>query len=140
MRHIIRLGTVIAILLLVAACSSPSATPASTASIGPTASAAPSESASAAPSASAAGGSGGAAVTIKGFAFGPAALTVNAGTTVTWTNEDTTGHTVTFDSGGVTSDTLQNGATFDHTFATAGTFTYHCAIHPSMKGSVTVTQ
>jgi plastocyanin len=96
-------------------------------------SAAPSTSPAAAPSGA------GASVTIKDFAFGPATLTVKAGTAVTWTNQDAPGHTVTFDSGGVSSDTLRTGATFSHTFASAGTFTYHCAIHPSMKGSITVT-
>ncbi|MFZ5855123.1 MAG: cupredoxin domain-containing protein [Chloroflexota bacterium] len=79
------------------------------------------------------------AVTIKGFAFNPAAITVRAGTTITWANEDGVRHTVTLDSGATTSDALSTGATYSQTFATAGTFPYHCSIHPSMKGSVTVT-
>ena len=82
---------------------------------------------------------GAAAVTIKGFAFNPAAITVPVGATITWTNEDSVRHTVTLDSGAVTSDALATGATYSQTFTTAGTFPYHCSIHPSMKGSVTVT-
>jgi plastocyanin len=121
--------------LTLAACSgsaaSPSAAPSAAASAAP--SAAPSAAASA-PS----GGAGASAVTIKNFAFAPADLTVKTGTTVTWTNQDSATHTVTFDSG-PTSDGLVNGATYEQTFGTAGTFTYHCRIHASMKGTVTVT-
>ena len=80
------------------------------------------------------------ATDIKDFAFG--ALSVPAGTKITWTNKDTAPHTVTsdtgaFDSGVATS--LGNGGTFSFTFATAGSFAYHCEIHPSMKATVTVT-
>ena len=54
------------------------------------------------------------------------------------TNTGGASHTVTFDSGGVDSGTLKAGATFKHTFDAAGTFTYHCNFHSSMKGTVTV--
>jgi plastocyanin len=57
---------------------------------------------------------------------------------VTGRNEPTA-HTVTFDDGSADSGNLAPGSTFDHTFATAGTFAYHCAIHSSMHGTVTVT-
>ncbi len=79
------------------------------------------------------------AVTIQNFAFNPATITVSVGGSVTWTNKDNTGHTVTFDQGGTTSDTIQPGSTYNQTFQTAGTFTYHCKIHPTMTGTVTVT-
>jgi len=79
------------------------------------------------------------AVTIKGFAFGPATLEVAAGTTVTWTNEDSTPHTVTGDKNEFDSGNLDPGKTFTHTFDKAGTFAYHCTIHPSMKATITVT-
>ena len=97
---------------------------------------------SAAPASAAGGGGGGtaSAVTIQNFAFNPPTISVKVGTKVTWTNQDSTGHTVTFDTGSDTSDTLANAATYDHTFAAAGSFTYHCKIHPTMKGTVTVTQ
>lgn len=78
-------------------------------------------------------------VHIKMFKFTPAALTVKAGTTVTFINDDTDAHTVTavdktFDSGG-----LDTNDKWTHTFAKAGTYSYFCAVHPYMKGAVTVT-
>jgi plastocyanin len=99
------------------------------------ASAAPTTATSQAPAASAAGAT---AVAIKDFAFSPATATAAAGSKVTWTNSDTTAHTVTFDDGSADSGNLAPGSTFDHTFATAGTFAYHCTIHSQMKGTVTV--
>ena len=96
----------------------------------------PEASAAASPAASPAAGS---AVTIKGFAFGPATLKVAAGTTVTWTNQDSTAHTVTGDKNEFDSGNLAPGKTFTHTFDKAGTFAYHCTIHPSMKATITVT-
>jgi plastocyanin len=81
---------------------------------------------------------GGSAVSIANFAFALASMTVAVGTTVTWTNNDSAGHTVTADDGSFKSDALATGATFSQTFATAGTFAYHCAIHSSMKGTITV--
>ena len=81
---------------------------------------------------------GGSAVSIANFAFAPASVTVAAGTTVTWTNADNTEHTVTADDGSFKSDKLGTGAAFSQTFTKAGTFAYHCSIHPSMKGTITV--
>jgi len=77
-------------------------------------------------------------VTIKDFKFAPDSLTVSAGTTVTWTNQDSTQHTVTADDGSFDSGPLAQGGTFTHTFETAGTFSYHCNIHPNMKATITV--
>jgi plastocyanin len=77
-------------------------------------------------------------VAIKDFAFNPATTTASAGNKVTWTNSDTTAHTVTFDDGSADSGNLAPGSTFDHTFATAGSFAYHCTIHSQMHGTVTV--
>lgn len=82
----------------------------------------------------AAGGS----VTIKDLSFQPNALTVPVGSTVTWTNNDSTQHTVSADDGSFDSGILQQGATFSQTFATAGTFAYHCNIHDTMTGTITV--
>src|SRR6476469_3440706 len=89
------LATLVALTLALAACGSSSATAA------PTTAPAASTPASSAPSpeASTGGGGGGDAVTIKDFAFGPSTLEVAAGTTVTWTNQDSAGHTVTADDG-----------------------------------------
>lgn len=78
-------------------------------------------------------------VTILNFAFGPQTITVAPGSTVVWTNKDSVNHTVTSDTGAWTaSGNLATGQSFSHTFAKAGTFPYHCAIHPSMTAKVIV--
>jgi amicyanin len=79
------------------------------------------------------------AVHIKNFAFSPASITIKAGATVVWTNEDAIQHDVTFDGGGIVSTTLNHNDTFSHTFLTAGTYHYICSIHPFMHGTVIVT-
>jgi plastocyanin len=80
-------------------------------------------------------------VSIANFAFSPAAITVKVGTKVTWTNNDSTAHTVTADTaGGPDSSTLDPGASYSFTFTKAGSFGYHCSLHPSMTGSVNVTE
>lgn len=89
-------------------------------------------------------GSGGSAsadkVNIKGFAFAPAKITVKAGTTVTWTNNDEFAHTVKPDNNAFPeSKNIETGASFSYTFDAPGTFPYICGIHNSMMGSVTVT-
>jgi plastocyanin len=96
---------------------------------------APSAATSQAPAAPAGGAT---AVSVKDFAFNPATASVPTGSKVTWTNNDTTAHTVTFDDGSADSGNVAPAATFDHTFTTAGTFAYHCTIHSQMKGTVTV--
>lgn len=74
------------------------------------------------------------------YAFSPAIITIPKGTTVTWTNKSDASHTVTSDSGTFTgSSTLPENQTFQMTFNTAGTFTYHCEIHPYMKATIIVT-
>ena len=78
-------------------------------------------------------------VTIDNFAFGPASVTVRVGSTVTWTNRDEEPHTVAATDGSFHSPGMGTGATYSHTFATAGTFDYVCSIHPSMHGTVVVT-
>lgn len=86
------------------------------------------------------GGAGsGTQVVMQGIKFDPASVTVSAGDTVTWTNEDSVGHDVTGD-GFKSGDPggLQNGDTFEHTFDKAGTFDYVCTVHPGMEGSVKV--
>jgi plastocyanin len=78
-------------------------------------------------------------VNIDNFAFVPAAITVHAGSTVTWTNHDEEPHTVAANDGTFHSPGMGTGATFSHTFAAAGTFEYVCSIHPMMHGTVVVT-
>ena len=71
-------------------------------------------------------------------AFTPGNLDVAVGTTVTWTNTDTVGHTSTANGSAWDSGIIQPGRQFSFTYQTAGTFPYHCAIHPGMVGTVTV--
>jgi YVTN family beta-propeller protein len=80
----------------------------------------------------------GAAVSIKGFAFKPGTITIKAGDTVTWRNDDGAPHTVTFNDASASSDSLSPGETFSRSFATAGTFAYHCSFHEYMAGQVIV--
>jgi plastocyanin len=80
-----------------------------------------------------------AAVTIEGFAFGPQTLEITAGTTVTWTNNDSASHTATATDGSWDTGNLDTGASGSITFDTPGTYTYVCAYHPSMTGTIIVT-
>jgi plastocyanin len=64
-------------------------------------------------------------------------IIVSAGTKVTWANKDSTEHTVTSDTGLFGSSILSPGQTFSYTFSNAGTFNYHCLIHP-MTGTIQV--
>jgi len=84
------------------------------------------------------GGGTGSDVSIKNFAFTSNNIPVTKGTTIKWTNNDGVTHTVTADDGSFDSGSLTNGASFSHTFSTAGTYTYHCSIHTTMTGTVTV--
>ncbi|TMG71349.1 MAG: hypothetical protein E6H81_03905 [Chloroflexi bacterium] len=78
------------------------------------------------------------AVTIQNFSFSPTPITVRVGDTVRWTNSDPVGHTSTSDTGIWNTGTLGTGASGSFTFTTAGTFAYHCTVHPTMKGTVIV--
>ena len=98
----------------------------------------PSASASDEPDAGEPADGSGSALTIAGFAFDPDALEVTAGTAVTVTNDDAAPHTWTADDGSFDSGQLGQGDAFDHTFDSAGEFTFHCEIHPTMKGTITV--
>lgn len=76
---------------------------------------------------------------IADFAFSPADIEVNVGDKITWTNDDSAAHTVTATSGAdFDSGTLAQGADFTFEAKKAGTIAYFCAIHPSMKGTITV--
>jgi predicted lipoprotein with Yx(FWY)xxD motif/plastocyanin len=76
-------------------------------------------------------------INISGFAFAPASLNVPVGSTVVWKNNDPAIHTITSDSG-VFNQTINIGASFSYTFAQAGSYPYHCAIHPYMTGTIVV--
>ena len=96
------------------------------------------------PSFSAAGGAvvdaAAKAVTIKidNFAFAPPDLSIAAGTTVTWKNDDGEVHKVQDDHKRFSSAALDTDDSFSHTFATPGVYHYFCSIHPYMVGKIVV--
>jgi plastocyanin len=77
-------------------------------------------------------------VSIVNMSFSPATLSVTVGTTVTWTNNDNMTHTVTSDTTAFDSGNLTVGSKYTKVFSVAGTYEYHCTIHPTMKGSIVV--
>jgi len=79
-----------------------------------------------------------ATVQIDNFAFTPAALTVTAGTTVTWKNEDDSPHRIGDKNGTFKSAALDTDDSFSHTFAAPGEYPYICTIHPYMVGKIIV--
>jgi len=78
-------------------------------------------------------------VFIQNSAFNPSTVTVAANTEITWTNNDGMTHTVTSDSGNeLNSGNIPANGSWSHTFTVAGTYPYHCTIHPAMKATVKV--
>ena len=77
-------------------------------------------------------------VTIHTYRFDPADVTVHAGETVTWTNQDRAAHDVTFASGDITSGPLATDGSFSFTFDEPGSVSYRCSVHPDMTGTVMV--
>jgi len=81
-----------------------------------------------------------AVVHIKNFAFVPATVTVPAGATVRFVNDDGEAHTVTSDAKTFDSGGLDSGDAWSYRFATPGSYPYFCAVHPYMHGTVVVTK
>jgi plastocyanin len=79
-------------------------------------------------------------VEIAGFAYAPAKVTIQAGGKVIWLNQDSTEHTATLDDGSFSTGNLAEGKLKSESFKTAGTYAYHCEIHPEMKGTVEVVE
>lgn len=78
-------------------------------------------------------------VEISGFSFQPQELRIKQNDVVVWTNQDSTMHTVTSDSGSeLASNSLSRGQSYSNTFTEKGTFEYHCTPHPYMKGKIIV--
>jgi len=80
-------------------------------------------------------------VIISNFAFEPQELNVTVNSSVIWTNEDSAPHTIVTDKDApseIASKQFIKGETFVFNFTTAGTYPYHCGIHPSMKGIIQV--
>jgi plastocyanin len=84
------------------------------------------------------GGAGGDAVTIKDFAYAPPTLMVSRGSTIRFTNDDSTEHTATAAGGGFDTGSIGQGQTKSVKLDTSGTFSYVCTFHPFMHGTVTV--
>ena len=126
------IGAAFALTLALAACSSSgsSSAPASA----PAASGAAPGAAACNPSTDA----GTVEVAIKDFAFSPAQVTAKVGDVVAFSNGDTTAHTATLDDGTCTTGNIGAGTTGALVFTAAGTYPFHCAIHSSMKGTITV--
>ena len=76
-------------------------------------------------------------VKIDNFTFGPQKLTVKAGDTVTWINEDDIPHTVV-STGRFRSKALDTDGTYSFTFTTPGTYQYFCGLHSHMQGTIVV--
>jgi plastocyanin len=77
-------------------------------------------------------------VKIDNFTFDPPRLTVKAGTTVTWYNEDDIPHTVAASGKQFRSKTLDTDGKFSFTFTTPGSYEYFCSLHPHMTGAIVV--
>jgi uncharacterized protein (TIGR03118 family) len=78
------------------------------------------------------------AIDIENLRFTPSATEVGVGGVITWTNRDGFAHTVKGDTEPFASGVLNQNGAFSKTFDTPGTYSYHCTIHPFMKGEVTV--
>lgn len=74
-------------------------------------------------------------------AFDPNPFTISLATqaSVTWANLDNTNHQITADDGSFSSGSIVKNSTYSHLFVSPGTVTYHCAIHPTMVGTIEVT-
>jgi plastocyanin len=77
-------------------------------------------------------------VAIQKFAFAPKEITITAGTTLVWTNHDETPHTIIASDGSFVSKAMDTDDRYEHTFATAGDYTYFCTLHPYMTGTIHV--
>jgi plastocyanin len=80
----------------------------------------------------------GSKISIENFEFSPRTVTVPVGTMVTWTNNDGEPHTVTSSAKLFSSSGLDEGESFSYTFASPGTYTYYCQLHPHMTGTIVV--
>jgi plastocyanin len=77
-------------------------------------------------------------VNIAGFVFAPGGLTVAPGKAITWINTDESPHQITVQGTDLKTGFLLKGQQATLTFPAEGVFSYNCALHPNMKGSVEV--
>jgi len=125
-------------LLALSACASSTGGTAAPAASAP--SAAPAASAPAAGGGGCSTSSEAAAVTvnIQNFAFDPPEVTAAVGETIGWTNADSAPHTATTDDGRCDTGNIAQNASAGLVFDAAGTYTYHCSVHPNMTGTITI--
>jgi plastocyanin len=71
-------------------------------------------------------------------AFSPSPVTVAVGSTVTFTNNDVAAHDARADNGNFSTPIIQPGGSANVTLSAAGSFVYHCSIHPGMVGTIVV--
>jgi plastocyanin len=79
-------------------------------------------------------------VEIVDFAYSPEPVTIQVGGKVTWINRDSAPHTATADDGSFDTGDLEEGKLKSQSFKTPGSFSYFCAIHPDMTGTVEVVE
>ncbi|MFF2508053.1 cupredoxin domain-containing protein [Streptomyces sp. NPDC058067] len=134
-----------AALVVAALCLLPSLTGCSDSGGGYSSSSTPNSSPSAAPRTSAsspaasASGRTGVKITIQNFAFHPAKVEAAPGTKVTVTNQDSTAHTLTADDKSFDTGHIAPGKSATFTAPSkSGAYSYHCTIHPTMHGTLTV--
>jgi plastocyanin len=85
-----------------------------------------------------ASGTGTVAVSIKDFSFEPSTISAKVGDTVTFSNTGAAAHNATLDSGGCATPNIQPAKSDGLHFTAAGSYPFHCTIHPDMKGTITV--
>ena len=78
------------------------------------------------------------AIVAQNFAFSPSSTTVSVGSKVTITNNDSSPHRPISDDNSFDFGQIARGQSASHTFSSAGTFSYHCSIHPEMTGTIIV--
>jgi plastocyanin len=116
---------------MLAACSSGTSSPAASANSG--------GASSAAGACKESTDTGAVAVTVIDFAFQPNTITATTGQVIAFSNTGTASHTATLDDGSCATGTIAAGKSDGLVFTTAGTYTFHCSIHPTqMKGTITV--
>lgn len=142
MRRFVLLPLVVVAAFAVAACSNSGSSAAPTSAGGGDASAPPAASAGGGGGAACAAGEAGATadvtVEIKDFAFSPEPVSASVGQSISWTNGDSAPHTATLDDGSCDTGNINQGATAVLVFNEAGSYPYHCNVHPNMKGTIEV--